>query len=82
MQRFQKISRKVLDKASELNGKVVGGATLAFVSGTNAMAASVDLPATAQADIEGSVSNGGNLLIAVTVLILGYLVITRMVKRT
>ena len=71
-----------MKRFSEYKNKIVGGATLAFVSGTNAMAASVELPATAQADIEGSVANGGNLLIAVTVLILGYLVITRMVKRT
>ena len=80
MQRFQKVSKKVLDKASSLKNKVVAGATLGVVSVANA--APVDLPATAQADIEGSVSNGGTLLISVTVLILGYLVITRMVKRT
>lgn len=71
-----------MKRFSEYKNKIIGGATLALISGTNAMAAAVDLPATSQADIEGSVANGGNLLIAVTVLILGYLVITRMVKRT
>lgn len=80
MQRFQKLSKKVLDRASEYKGKIATGAALGYVTAANA--ASVELPATAQADIEGSVANGGNLLIAVTVLILGYLVITRMVKRT
>lgn len=80
MQRFQKVSKKVLDRAIESKNKIVAGATLGFVSVANA--APVDLPATAQADIEGSVQNGGTLLIGVTILILGYLVITRMVKRT
>jgi len=64
----------------KVSKKVVATATLGFSALANA--AAVDLPATAQADIEGSVANGGTLLISVTVLILGYLVITRMVKRT
>lgn len=80
MQRFQKVSKKVLDRASEYKGRIATGVTMGYVSLANA--APVDLPADAQTDIEGSVSNGGNLLIGVTVLILGYLVITRMVKRT
>lgn len=83
MERFQRVSKKVLDRASECKGKIVGGAIAgsAFL-GSNLMAAAVALPANSQADIEESVQNGGTLLITVTVLILGYMVITRMIKRT
>ena len=80
MQRFQKLSKKVLDRTSDYKSKVVAGATLGYVTVANA--APVALPATAQADIEGSVINGGDLMIGITVLVLGYIIITRLVKRT
>jgi len=80
MQRFQKVSKKVLDKVSQSKNKIVLGATAGYVSLANA--APVALPAGAQTDIEGSAANGGDLLIGVAVLIVGYLVIVRMIKRT
>jgi len=62
-----------------LFAKFIGFFTLGAVTVINA--APVALPATAQADIEGSVTNGGNLYLAVILLILGFLVIGRMIKR-
>jgi hypothetical protein len=58
------------------------GAFLTLGAVTVVNAASVALPATAQADMEGSVTNGGEFYITVTLLILGFIVIGSMIKRS
>ena len=71
--------KRLAQRASDMKGKIVTGITAGATTVINA--APVDLPATAQADIEGSVTNGGNLYIAVTLVVLGFLVIGKMIKR-
>ena len=71
--------QRIASKANGMKGKIVSSVAMGAISVANA--APVDLPATAQADIEGSVTNGGNLYIAVTLVVLGFLVIGKMIKR-
>ncbi len=46
-----------------------------------AYAAPVELPASASADVTGSISNGGGLAIAAVLAIVGFAVILRMMKK-
>lgn len=71
--------REAVAVANQAKLAILGGLSMAVVKVANA--APVDLPATAQADIEGSVTNGGNFYILTTLLILGFLIIGRMIKK-
>jgi len=44
-------------------------------------AAPVDLPATAQADIDGSIANGGGFALLATLGVIGFGVIMKMAKK-
>lgn len=71
--------KRLAQKANNVKGALVAAGTTVIT--TIASAAPVELPATAEADITGSVTNGGTLYIAVILVVLGFLVIGKMIKR-
>ena len=71
--------KNISQKLSKAKVLVVAASSAVLTSAANA--ASATLPLTAQADIDGSITNGGTVAIGATLVAIGFFVILKMLKR-